>query len=54
MRFYIVDTNDGEVRGTDSEEVANGFAQSEDFFVIDSKTDKWLVTADARHTIKSI
>ena len=44
MRFYIVDTNDGEVRGTDNKTTAKEYAESEDHFVIDSETDKWLIS----------
>jgi hypothetical protein len=44
MRFYIVDMREGEVRGTDSETTAKDYAQSEDHFVIDSRTDKWLIS----------
>ena len=54
MRFYIVDTLDGAVRGTDSETVAKEYAQSEDFFVIDSKTDKWLQSELSSAKIKPV
>ena len=54
MRFYIVDTCEGRVRGTDSEKIAKEYAQSEDFFVIDSKTDKWLQSEASSEKIKSV
>jgi hypothetical protein len=53
MRFYIVDTNDGEVRGTDVETIAKDYAECDDFFVIDSKTDKWLTSGGSSQKICS-
>jgi hypothetical protein len=52
MRFYIVDTMDGMVRGTDDKTIADDFAASDDFFVIDSKEDRWLKTDGTAEKIK--
>lgn len=42
FRFYVTDTFDGCIKGTDDESVAKDYAQSEDFFVLDTQTGKWL------------
>jgi hypothetical protein len=54
MRFYIVDTTDGTVRGTDDEKIAKEYAESEEFFVIDSKTDKWLMSGGSSQKLCSV
>lgn len=43
FRFYRVSMMDGEVTGTDDEELAKEYAESEDDFVIDTETGKWLL-----------
>lgn len=45
-RYYITDTIDGEIRGTDSEKIARGAAKSEDNFVLDSVTGIWIQPDD--------
>ena len=44
FRFIITNTMDGNVRGTNDEEVARDFAQGEDFFVVDVESGTWLTT----------
>lgn len=45
FRFYIVETDDGDVRGTNSELMAKAFAHREDAFVIDTHEVKWWASA---------
>jgi hypothetical protein len=42
-RYYITDTLEGLVNGTDDTETAKIFAMSEDFYVVDSEEGKWLI-----------
>ena len=42
FRYYITDLFEGQIVGTDSDEDAESYAQSEDFFVVDSTTGEWL------------
>lgn len=41
FRFYIVETDDGDVKGTNCELMAKSFAHREDAFVIDTHEAKW-------------
>lgn len=42
FRYYITDLYDGRVYGTDSSEDAQAYAESEDYFVVDTVDGKWL------------
>jgi hypothetical protein len=42
FRYYIQDPYLGAIVGTDSEEVARNFAATEEHFVVDTETGKWL------------
>jgi hypothetical protein len=42
FRFYITNINDGTVAGTNDESLANDYAQSQDYFVIDTTNNLWL------------
>ncbi len=53
FRYYISDLANGIVAGTDSEQTARDFAQSEEYFVVDTKTGKW-VTNDQDIDIKDV
>lgn len=44
FRFYITDTQEGAVEGTDNEVFADLASQSERFFVVDSETGEQLTT----------
>jgi hypothetical protein len=46
FRFYITSTFDGSITGTDSEEIARNYAQSEECFVVDAETGIWLASED--------
>lgn len=54
MRYYIVDTTEGMVRGTDDKTIADDFAASDYFFVIDSKADKWLQPGGTSEKVKTV
>ena len=43
FRFYIADTFNGEVKGTNDEDVAKDIAKSEDAFVVDTERGVWLL-----------
>lgn len=40
--YYITDTMDGEIKGTNDESVAVDFSLSEDYFVVCVATNQWL------------
>lgn len=42
FRYYITDTLDGVIKGTNDEDVARDLSQSEDYFVVDTETGNWL------------
>ena len=42
-RYYIVNMLEGNVTTTDDEGVARDFQMNEDFFVIDSVENRWLI-----------
>lgn len=42
FRYYITDTTNGEVKGTNEESIAKDFASSEDYFVVDVQENLWL------------
>jgi hypothetical protein len=44
FRYYVTDSLDGVVKGTNDSEVARSYADSEDHFVVDSNTGVWLQT----------
>lgn len=54
FRFYITNTLDGMVRGTDDEGVAKDYAMSEDFFVVDAENGTWLQTDDTIQEVEAI
>lgn len=45
-KFYITDTFDGAIRGTDSEEVALDASHSEDYYVLNAETGQWIVDGE--------
>lgn len=52
-KFYITDTFDGQVVGTNDEQKANEFSQTEDFFVVDSEKGLWL-TPEGKIEVKEL
>ena len=53
-RFYITDTFDGDVKGTDNEEWAKSIALSPDFFVVDTETGEWLSEDGDRREVQGL
>ena len=51
FRYYITDMVVGQVVGTDFDDVAKEFAESEDCFVVDSDTGVWLLGGDKTEDI---
>ena len=54
FRFYITDLIDGSVKGTDSEAVVAELRESEEYFVVDTDTGKWLLSEGVAANIKDI
>ena len=46
FRFYITSTMDGNITGTNDEEQAKAYAESEDNFVVDADNGQWLQPGD--------
>lgn len=42
FRYYITDLYDGRICGTNSDNDARGYAESEDYLVVDSADGKWI------------
>lgn len=45
-RYYITDTFDGAIKGTDNKETADNCAQCEEYFVLDVESGLWIGTSD--------
>ena len=41
FRYYVTDLMDGMIKGTNSRKVAQTYAESEEYFVVDSETGEW-------------
>ena len=54
FRYYIADVFFGQVLGTNDEEHAKSAAESEECFVVDSETGKWLHISGAELDIKDV
>lgn len=54
FRYYITDTMNGMVQGTDSQTVARDFANSEDYFVVDSDTGLWLNASGEEFDVQDV
>lgn len=53
FRFYVTDLFEGQIIGTDDPKVAADFAKSEEHFVVDTETGKWLTSDGKKRDIKS-
>jgi hypothetical protein len=51
FRYYITDLFEGSISGTDKRSVAEDLAQSEEYFVVDSKTGEWMETGGVREEV---
>lgn len=54
FRYYLCDAYDGSVKGTDNEELAKSYAESEDFFVVDTETGDWLQFDGSRVSVEEM
>lgn len=52
FRFYITDLHQGQINGTNSEEDAQSYAESEDYFVVDTNDGTWLLPGAERVKIQ--
>ena len=50
--YYIFDTFNGCVKGTDSAKIAEELATCEDYFVVDATTGEWMQTCNRRVPVK--
>lgn len=51
-RYYIADTFDGDVKGTNDPKVALEFAICEEYFVVDTETGAWMADEGETREIK--
>ena len=54
FRFYITDTMEGNIVGTDDEDLAIEYAESEEAFVLDAQTGEWILSDGSRKEIHAI
>ena len=54
FKYYVLDTMDGQVFCTNSDEEASAFSNSEDYFVVDTSTGEWLQINEKRVPIEGI
>lgn len=54
FRYLITDLHEGCILGTNDKKVALELAESEDHFVADTKTGKWLQTNGESEIIKEL
>lgn len=54
FRFYIAELFNGQVVGTNDQETARDLAMSEEYFVIDSETGRWLVLDNTTIEIEEV
>lgn len=52
FRYYIADTFDGDMKGTNDPEVAKEFAICDDYFVVDTETGAWMADEGEAREIK--
>lgn len=52
FRYYITSLPDGEILGTNTEEVAENFAMSCDYFVVDTETNQWIMEGGDRQDVR--
>lgn len=54
FRYYVTNTLDGFVVGTNNENVAENYAESDEFFVVDTETNEWLQPDGTREQIEEV
>lgn len=52
FRYYVMDLFNGVIKGTDDKDKANNYAESEDFSVLDAKSNEWIQPDGIRESIK--
>lgn len=52
FRYYVTDLFEGCVKGTDDRVVAMQFAESDDFFVVDTETGEWMMEGGECQPVK--
>jgi len=52
FRYYITNTFDGCIQGTNDADKANEIAACEEFFVVDTETGEWLMSDGERISIE--
>lgn len=53
FRYYITDTFNGCIKGTDNTKEAENFALCEEYFVVDTESGEW-ITPDSRIKIEEV
>lgn len=53
-RYYITNLLEGDIKGTDNPEIANQFAESDDYAVLDSETGEGLLLPGISYIIMPI
>ena len=48
FRYYITNTFEGQIEGTNDEQLAQNLSGSEDFFVLDSELAEWICADGSR------
>ncbi len=54
FRFYIMDSNEGIIQGTDDQDTAHEFAESYDYFVVDTRNNLWLQPGSKSDEVEGI
>jgi hypothetical protein len=52
FKFYITDTVDGSVCGTNDEGIARDYAENEENFVVNAETGMWLMPDDREEPVR--
>jgi hypothetical protein len=53
-RYYITNLFEGCIKGTNDSEVASSYAESEDYFVVDTQTGEWLKSGAEKVKVEAI
>lgn len=54
FNYYIIDTFNNDVKGTNSKSVAEDFAQVEEYFVVQTETGRWILPGNDSVEVKAI
>ena len=53
FKYYITDVMNGEVVGTDDKDTAQEYAESDDYFVVDAESGRWLMSGGEDQDIEA-